>query len=754
MRMPVSAGLRLHPGPGHGSRLLSGGKTEIEMATIVLTTVGTLIGGPIGGAIGAIAGSAIDNAVFGSSSGREGPRLKELDVQTSSYGSNVPAIFGKMRVAGTVFWATDLQERKSKKKGGKGKPSVTTYTYSVSLAVALSSGPIKQIGRIWADGNLLRGAAGDFKSETGFRFYPGSGNQPIDPLIASDVGPSNCSAHRNIAYVVFEDLQLADFGNRIPQMTFEIVEREDDVPLGDIFGTISRGVIAGDVAVSVQGFAAEGSSARAALQPLAENCPISIFLGDDILQLHDWSKPVTTQPVQIAAQHNSRDLDPALHSLARADEAPTSIKLKHYEPARDYQLGVQQSQRAGDGFANLSIELPASIDAVTAKGFADSKLLDVQLGQSGFTGSVVLGDMPLRPGDWFTDKLPMRISEIEHSRGYSMVTARDAAGQYAVDLSSAKPGAHMAAADELPGLTRIIVMDLPALDSSNRGQPLVAIAAAGTQPGWRGANLSLRQGDNLIDLGGTAGPAAIGSLAAPIAGHHGNMVDTRSSIIINMLHDGMEIPQPASSVLAADAPAIWINGEIIRYGSVDDTGPQQFALGNLLRGSLATEEFIAGHAAGSEVVFLEEDTLRFVEPRYLQKGTMLAVEAIGIGDETPQEAMTAIVANALTPRRPVHARMEKQPGGARIFRWARRPRVDGGWQDSVDQPLAEEQEQYRFQIISAGQTIFESTPTAPQQPFTAQDWAALNLPANSAATVRISQTGSYGMSPPATITGI
>ena len=135
------------------------------MATMVLTAVGTALGGPVGGAIGGLVGNAFDHAVLFRPKGREGRRLAELQVQTSTYGTQVPAIFGTMRVAGTVIWATDLRETRTKSSAGKGRGSVTSYSYSASFAVALSARPIRAIRRIWADGNLLRGAAGDFKTE-------------------------------------------------------------------------------------------------------------------------------------------------------------------------------------------------------------------------------------------------------------------------------------------------------------------------------------------------------------------------------------------------------------------------------------------------------------------------------------------------------------------------------------------------------------------------------------------------------------
>ncbi|MBM3929298.1 MAG: hypothetical protein FJ335_12715, partial [Sphingomonadales bacterium] len=189
------------------------------MATVILTAVGTALGGPIGGALGAMAGQAIDARLFGGK-GRDGPRLTDLAVQGSAYGTPIPRLFGTMRVAGTVIWATELIEHVARDGGGKGRAGATRYAYSASFAVALSARPILSVGRIWADGKLLRGSAGDFKTATQFRLHTGDAAQAVDPLIASAQGVGRTPAFRGLAYAVFEDLALADFGNRIPSLTF------------------------------------------------------------------------------------------------------------------------------------------------------------------------------------------------------------------------------------------------------------------------------------------------------------------------------------------------------------------------------------------------------------------------------------------------------------------------------------------------------------------------------------------------------
>ncbi len=53
------------------------------------------------------------------------------------------------------------------------------------------------------------------------RTYVGDETQTADPLIVAKEGQS--PAYRGLAYVVFERLPLANFGNRIPQLSFEVM---------------------------------------------------------------------------------------------------------------------------------------------------------------------------------------------------------------------------------------------------------------------------------------------------------------------------------------------------------------------------------------------------------------------------------------------------------------------------------------------------------------------------------------------------
>jgi len=206
------------------------------MASILLASAGAAIGGSIGGAIlgvsaatiggaiGSFAGSMIDSWIVSSlAPGQriEGQRLENLTLTTSTEGAVIPRIYGRMRIGGNIIWATDFTEtvNTTTQGGGKGggpKVTTTAYLYSASFAVALCEGPVSGIGRIWADGKPLE------LSGVTWRIYKGNGTQQPDPFIEAKMGTGNAPAYRGTAYVMFEELPLEQFGNRIPQLSFEV----------------------------------------------------------------------------------------------------------------------------------------------------------------------------------------------------------------------------------------------------------------------------------------------------------------------------------------------------------------------------------------------------------------------------------------------------------------------------------------------------------------------------------------------------
>ena len=189
------------------------------MAQVVLGGIGGAVGGGVGRVIGATLGRMADGALIGalSPARQVGPRLDGLKIQGTAEGAPMPCVFGRARVAGQVIWAARFQERRTEQRGGKGGPKTVDYDYSLSFAVALGEGPIDGIGRVWADGQPMETAG------IAMRLHRGTEDQQPDLLIEAVEGAA--PAYRGTAYVVFEDLPLTAYGDRPPQLSFEVFRR-------------------------------------------------------------------------------------------------------------------------------------------------------------------------------------------------------------------------------------------------------------------------------------------------------------------------------------------------------------------------------------------------------------------------------------------------------------------------------------------------------------------------------------------------
>lgn len=219
------------------------------MATLAVAAIGAAIGSAIpaigiaagyigltGAALGWAVGSVVGNYLFAPGTPDiEGPRLSDLTIQTSTYGAAIPEFYGINRTAGNIIWSTNIIETKHTEdvggKGGGGGGTSTTYTYDISFAVGLGE-EIDSVTRIWADGKLVFSAGSTSTPEEIYAseaiddvltVYLGTEDQDPDPTIESFEGVGNVPAYRGTSYLVFDQMQLKNYGNRIPNITVEVI---------------------------------------------------------------------------------------------------------------------------------------------------------------------------------------------------------------------------------------------------------------------------------------------------------------------------------------------------------------------------------------------------------------------------------------------------------------------------------------------------------------------------------------------------
>ena len=232
-----------------------------------------LIGGVGGAIIGFFAGGTGDAALQGLQYGTfvgalfdqaktpvvNGPRVSDLTLQTSTYGAPIPRAYGTVALCGNIFWLENnkmkevAKKNKSGGKGGSSSSSYVTYTYFGTFAVGLCKGPIVGVRRIWINKKLFYNAnttdlstlVASNGSSKYFTVHTGTETQNSDARMQATLGVANTPAYRGLAYLVFKDLPLKDYGNCLAstQIKVEVIYTGSVSSTSNVitYGTLASG---------------------------------------------------------------------------------------------------------------------------------------------------------------------------------------------------------------------------------------------------------------------------------------------------------------------------------------------------------------------------------------------------------------------------------------------------------------------------------------------------------------------------------
>lgn len=727
------------------------------MATLVLSAVGSVFG-PIGTIIGSVIGQQIDSVLF-APKGQSGPRLKELAVTTSSYGSPIARHFGRMRTAGAIIWSTDLVEHKEKSGGGKGKPKVTTYSYSVSFAVALSSRPIQGIGRIWADGNLLRGSDGDMKTAGELRIYSGWHDQEADPLIVAAEGEDHCPAYRGIAYCVLEDLDLSDFGNRIPSLSFEVIADTGELSLATI---VSDQIVDADAAVSLPGlagFSSEGSLADT-LSLLDPVYPMDSDASGEILTFLPerlQAEPIVLPEAAISIADGDFGGKQGMQRKRLQVPADPPGQLRYYDIDRDYQPGLQRAPGQPSRGQPRAIELPAAIAAADARFLAEQiarrniSSRDVMswrtsdLDPAVVPGSLVM--VPGEPGTW-------RVKDWEwRDTGVEMQLERLPQDDH-VSVFPSDPGRANLPLDEPGGPTLLAAFELPWDGSGSGDVPNLFVAASSVAAGWAGAALFADHGDgDLVSLGPSGRSRSVIGTATDVLPSASPLAFDRSSILmIELVDPAMVLANATPRQLVLGANKALVGNEIIQFGKAEPMGNGQWRLTQLIRGRGGTEHAMGSHGANETFVLLDSPLVP-LDHSLVGNASSTEIVALGRYDEVAVASPIAMRGISLRPLFPVHPQVRSMADGSVQLRWTRRARGAFRWLDGVDTPLHEQSEAYLVSYGPAEAPLATWETIVPELALSASTLADLAsmLPMGE---FHVRQRGSYAQSDPLYLTAL
>lgn len=722
------------------------------MATLVFSAIGTLIGGPLGGAIGALAGRQVDGMILPRSA-RDGPRLTELAVSTSSYGMAIPRVFGTVRVPGSVIWSTDLSEQRDRASNGKGRPATITYSYTASFAVALSSRRARTLGRIWADGRLLRGAAGDLKVPGTLRFHSGADDQPADSLIASAEGSTLCPAHRGLAYVMFEDLHLGEFGNRIPALTFEVIADAGELSAAMLLETLGSGAISAIALPELRGLTLAGPPADL-LDLIDQVVPLDCHAAADRIEIgQPAAAPVLLGEPAIAASDDSFGRNAGQSSQRQpAAILPIGV-LRYYDPERDYQPGAQRAQHQPRGGQGTSLDLPATVTATDARrlierigarrNWARETLMyrSASLDPALVPGRLVT--VPGRAGLWKIHSWEWRADGVELEL---LRTAQP------LELGLPGVAGRAGLPPDLAARPSLLhAFELPWDGTGSSRDASVWAAASSTGPGWPGGALLAEQPDGtLTELNQAArARAIIGTvLVGPVA-HTPHLLDRTSSIEIELASADMVLAATSIETLLQGANRALVGDELLQFAHAEQLAPQRWRLSGLLRGRGGTEFAVTGHQSGEPFVLLDH-RLVAVDAALLPNSPSSRIGIIGLADPAP--VLTNIRQRGITlrPLEPVHGTAARLAGGGLDLSWVRRARGAWAWLDGVDTALNEQSEAWQIDFGQTGESVAQWTRSVSWLDLDQRTWTSLQAQAPGG-NFRIRQIGTHGISSPLTV---
>lgn len=421
-----------------------------------------------------------------------------------------------------------------------------------------------------------------------------------------------------------------------------------------------------------------------------------------------------------------------VREMAGEDVVPSSVTVAHYDPARDYQIGVQRARRPG-GVRDDRVELAAALDAATARTLAQDRLARhavervrriVTLGPEALTitpGNIVRIDG--EAGRWRVieaawEAMAVRLTCVPLGQGGPILPA--------------SPGRIARAADRVIGATRLIAFEAPPLTDELLSAPRLSVVAAGG-PGWRQAELaySLDDGASWTALGPTALPGIIGVVSAVTPGGGGALVDRRGRFDVQLVED---LADADDAALDAGANLAWIDGELIQFAQARPLGDKRWRLSGLRRGLRGTEAMIGQAAPGASFVLIAPGSVRTLDVPIEMLGRSVRFLAHGLGDPVEGvQASAAVTGLSVLPPPPVGWRCRRGADGRVTIGWTRRSRIGWRWLDRVDAPLGEETERYR---ITIGDRVEELT--SPMWSGTVADGTR----------VAIRQIGTWGASAP------
>lgn len=726
------------------------------MADIAFGIVGGAIGSLYGNTqLGLSLGMMLGGLLFPPSAGEVQNGKSDVKIQTSSYGSAIPLIYGSDRIAGTITWGTDPREVVERSGGGKGKPKIKNYKYFVSFSIHVCVGPIYKVTRIWANSKVIYENTGGtgyaaaspvvdhgtgakwakFLDKDNIRIYLGSYSQPRDPVQEADLGTANCPADRGTARIVFEDFPITPFGNSIPNIEVEVQTSENEIPLSFMLEDLcERCQIESSLVdfselddIIVDGCTINSrTEARNIFEAAQKAYLFDICEYDSKIRGHKAKDKTTLSfdsDILGAGIQSPREEQ---YELSRQQEVeiPRQLNVLYRSQALDYQTFAQNATRVSGSLDEPeSLQLPFVISEIEAKKIA---LIHVHLRDQRRTTYVIhypLCGIKYSPGDVILVNLkdigPTRLKIVENYLDFfgviqSICVEEDQRiyTQTADPTSVDYPGGSIEDGED----TRFRIIDTGPIIDEYSDEPTILYAASGPGSPWPGGTTKVTgkirasSGKWVSATSELAVKSTIGEVVDPIPVSDPSNVLQDIDIYVN-LFTGNLFSATDSELLEGENVAAWGN-ELIQWKTATFISGTLWKLNGIYRARRGTE-WAMDHVDGEQFVVIDDSTTRAFSAHRtewnVERTHVLYEDNRSYSDDVPESITYTIEANSAKALSPVHITFERDGSENISIEWIRRDRKGFDWVDGGDIPMSESELGFEVEVWDSSYSTLKRT---------------------------------------------
>lgn len=570
--------------------------------------------------------------------------------------------------------------------------------------------------------------------------FDGSETQLPSSIIEAAEGVGNVEAYRGTTYLVLENLQLADFGNAIPQLRATVVRKlpeqaadsasESEAPsiqavLRDILNQASLVEdtdyeLASDLAdLVLDGMALTRlTSPREAIEILQAVYPFDVVEVQGKLLFRDRDRTSQgTLSLDLYRTHEFGNEPPPLMERDRISdlELPREIALSYQDVSRQWSKNTVRAYRQVSESYEVRVEdLPVSSNLARIQKAAETLLARAIAERNSYKLRLPPEVMRYAPGDVIQIAMPnndqklVRIGEMNLGANFAVdVTCVDHVGSRAEieaifndDISGPPLGAWW----KPPTIAAIV--DVPSLTDENLTNGVYVAMGPRTDGDWPGGNLywdastgseTVLFGEDIEDDGGTEWTfvastfeeTAIGYLSGPLnSAVNPYMTDRNSTLTVQFRTPNPTenfIQQNYAQMLRGRDNVLLVGEEIIQFARYIDDGSGLVTFFHLQRGMLGTEWAIYDHTFGETVVHLREEALTRWEIDTKFNGESLDYRAVSDGNDVLAASTGTFIFENQEEKAwpPSFWEIRRKANDAVVLSWYPRARYDGKWQNGV-----------------------------------------------------------------------